>query len=427
MRRSQKIRLYPNNEQKTYFEKAFGCCRLAYNWCVKRIDEQLEKGLKINVFELKKEFNALKKDEFPFVYEVTKYATQQPFIQAGHALRKMYDDWKNKIPTKLHYRSKKAFNSFYIGGDQVQISYINKDLPRDLQVKRKKPYLRVPLLGYVKMSENLRYNGKIESVTISKKNGNYYASFEFFIEETPKKDLSLPLVGIDFGIESFLVLSCGIKIILPNFYFKSKKKITRLSRQLERKKHPKTKGDLTPQSNNYKKAKVKLAKAHEKINNQINDYIRKVVNILSEYFDVVSLETLNVKEMLKNKHLSRLISEHSFYKTKLLFANKFCVEFGKFMSSSNAYFPSTKMCSSCGNVKNEMPLSKRIYECDECGLIIDRDYNASLNLKNDCLNQIGKVIPEFTPTDLTALELDFKNQGILTSKVELGIKQNACL
>ena len=163
---SHKIELVPNNKQKSYFRKAFGCARLAYNWGLAEWQRRYKEGDKVDAYGLKKAFNAIKKEEFPFVGEVTKYATQQPFINLGKAFKKFFEDLKKGIVSYPQFKRKKDNEgSFYIGGDQVSLSDTNRNSKNFRKIphneKQKHQYLKVPNLGWVKMTERLRFIGKI--------------------------------------------------------------------------------------------------------------------------------------------------------------------------------------------------------------------------------------------------------------------------
>ena len=156
---SHKIELIPNNKAKTYFKKAFGCSRLAYNWGLAKWQEYYKQGIKKTHLDLKKEFNAIKKEQFPFVYEVSKYATQQPFTHLNLAFNKFFRDLKQgKLSYPKFKKKKDNQGSFYLGGDIIKFSTRNN-----------KTYLKITNLGKVRLREKLRFNGTINSATISQK------------------------------------------------------------------------------------------------------------------------------------------------------------------------------------------------------------------------------------------------------------------
>ena len=242
---SHKIELIPNNKQKTYFRKAFGCARLAYNWGLAEWQRRYKEGEKVDAYGLKKAFNAIKKDEYPFVLEVTKYATQQPFINLSKAFKKFFEDLKKGIVSYPQFKKKKDNEgSFYIGGDQIALSDINlnsktfRNVPHN--EKQKRQYLKVPNLGWVKMTERLRFIGKVNGVVISQQGNKYFASFSVQITEEEYKrthpkvcsDKANRKAGIDLGIKSALILSDGVAVDNPKPLKKNLRKIKRISRQL---------------------------------------------------------------------------------------------------------------------------------------------------------------------------------------------------
>ena len=432
---SHKIELQPNNKAKTYFSKAFGCSRLAYNWGLARWREKYEAGEKVSCLDLKKEFNAIKKEQFPFVYEVTKYAVQQPFIHLGEAFNKFFRDLKDgKVSYPQFKKKRDGYGSFYIGGDQASVTdtpKISKKL--DIQPGSKK-YLKVPNLGYVKMREEPRFEGKINGVTVSQNGDRYYASFSVEIDEAEYRRTHKPYagkgkgygVGIDVGIGSFAVLSDGIKIYAPKPLDKAAKKLVRLSRQLSKKQHPKTKGDATRKSANYCKASRRLSRLHRHIADTRNDFSHKLTTAMVRSYDYIAIEDLNVSGMARNHHLARAINDVSFYEFRRQLAYK-AGYMGKELVIANRFYPSSKTCSVCGYRKQELKLSEREYACPSCGSYIDRDYNASLNLYGLIKEKIGRVPSELTPADLAALQGLLAINLLATSKVETGIQQRSNL
>jgi len=397
---AHKIELKPNNKQITYFKKACGVSRLAWNWGVAKWEEYYKAGKKVNGMILKKEFNSIKKKEFPFVYEVTKYACQQPFIQLNEAYNRFFKGLAKKPKFKKKNRSQ---DSFYIGSDQIK-------------VKGKK--VHIPNLGWVRMREEIRFIGKISNATISKIADRWFISFAIkpSISYLPCKNQAS--VGIDLGIKHFAVLSNGSFIDNPKPLSKKLKRLRRLSKQLSRKQHPRKKGDTTKVSNNFKKHSLKLAKLHSKIANIRKDFLHKFTTYLTDNFKYISIETLNVKGMMSNGKLSRAISDIGMYEFKRQLKYKAELK-GNVILENDKWFASSKTCPNCGNIKKDLTLKDRVYECEVCGLRADRDYVASINLHN----QLPRVHREVTPVEITALNL---SAGLtdLTSIVEAGIKHH---
>lgn len=307
---SHKIELKPNNAAKTHFKKAFGCARLAYNWGLAKWQENWKLGIKASIYDIRKEFNATKKEQYPFVYEVSSYATMQPFIYLDNAFKKYFADLKKgKVSYPKLKKKRENQGSYYIGGDHVAI--------------QGETYLKVPKLGLVKMCEKLRFNGKINSVTISQKANKFFASFSMEISKaeynrTHKNVKHNRLnVGIDLGISHFATLSNGLVITSPKPLDKLTRLLTKRQRQLNKKVHPKTKCEAlkgVKKSNNYLKASNKLAKLHTKISNIRLDFLHKLTSHLVRNYDEICLEILSAKNMMKNHKLAKSLSDVSLSK-----------------------------------------------------------------------------------------------------------------
>ena len=310
--KGQIIRLEPNNKQITYFKKACGVARFAYNWGLSEWmkqyeqdkayrDDCLSKGIEVdksklnkpNLYSIKKKLNAIKKDEFPFMLEVTKCSPQEAIHQLGNAYQRFFKG-QSKYP---QFRKKGVNDRFTIDNSTFKI-LLRKD----------KPFVQIPKLGLVRMSEPLRLKGKILNGKVFTKGGYWFISINVELDEViqplPKTNKS---VGIDLGITSFATLSDGTKIQAPKPLKKELKKLKRLSKSLSRKQ----KG-----SKNREKAKTKLSRLHYRISNIRKDFLHKLTTMLVNEYDVICIENLNVKGMVKNSKLSRSINDLGFYEFK---------------------------------------------------------------------------------------------------------------
>ena len=293
--------------------------------------------------------------------------------------------------------------------------------------------MKIPLLDKpLKLTEKIKYNTKILSCTISHIYSLYFVSFTFEIseeelinEKAKLANLTNKSVGIDLGIKSALTLSVPINIHFPVRIKKENRKLIKLSRQLDRKVHPRTKGDTTKKSKNYLKAAFRLQKQYMRLFNMKKDFIEKVSSLIVRNFDYICMEDLNVQGMLKNHRLAKAISDVSFYKLREKIREK-CNMVGKFFILADRFFPSTKTCSCCGTYNSSIKLNDREFNCDYCEVTIDRDFNAATNLHKYLIGKIGRVTAEFTLADLTALENDFCINHLPTSKVETRNQYNFC-
>lgn len=442
---AHRIELKPNNKQKSYFRKAFGCARLAYNWGLAEWKRMYEAGEKPNGRKLRTQFNAIKKEQFPFVYEVTKCATEQPFDNLQSAFDKFFRDLKQgKVSYPQFKKKRDNEGSFYIQADKIILSETNRNSTTLSKIAHnengKHQYIHLPNMkhgGWVKMAEHIRFNyAKINNVCISQSGDKFYASFSFEITEDEYRRTHRHVetvdanrkVGIDMGIKSALILSDGIAIENPKPLKKNLRKIKRLSRQLSKRVHPKTKEERlkgVKKSNNYMKLSVRLAHAQGRVANIRRDYLHKVTTILTTHYGEIAIEDLNVKGMTKNHRLAQAINDVSFGELHRQIEYKAKTN-GVRVVTADRFFASSKMCSVCGEKKDSLSLSDRTYRCEHCGAVIDRDLNASLNLLGLLVNhKIGTDYPESTPADLTALLSRFSLSGIVTSKVETGKQQKS--
>ena len=404
---SHKIRVYPNNKQLTHIEKSFGVARFTYNWVLERFNKSQKDHSPFYLYELKKEFNAIKQDSFPFVCEVSKYASQEAFLDFKDALKAFYQKSSQRNNVTLKYRSKKdSVQNYYVGGDSIRIIRNNET---------KKEYLKLPKMTAIKLSENIRFDGHITGARIKKEHNAYYAvisidvNMQHCFEHKHRNG-----IGIDLGIKHHITLSNGLQIDYPNTS-KIIKRIQSEQRKLSRKVHPRTKDDPKIYSNNFFKQKAKLACFFRKLDNIKRDYESKVTSILAKNFNNICIEDLSVEPMKLNPYVAKKLQTLSFYNIKTNLEYK-CNIFASKLVIANRLFASSKTCSNCGAIKTNLTMSMRIYKCQKCGLIIDRDLNAAINLKK----YIGRVTSEFKPLDLEVLIADFNKSNLNVSRIEEG-------
>jgi putative transposase len=370
---THKIRLDPTCKQHVYFRKACGIARFAWNWALAKWEEKYKNGEKVNALTLKKEFNALKAKEFSWVYEVTKYACQQPFIH----LQKSFQAFFSKRTKHPKYKKKGIHDSFYIGGDQLKI--IGKRV-------------KIPNLGWVRLKESLRFEGKLNGATISRSAGYWFISITIETEQRPAPCESQASVGVDLGVKTLATLSDGSTFSSNQTLKNNLARLRRFQRQLARTKTG---------SKNRIKVKQRIAKLHYKIACSRNDTLHKLTTHVTQNFRHIVIEDLDISSMLKNKKLSRSISNGSWYEFRRQIIYKATLRKNKIFVADK-WFASSKKCSCCGNYKENLPLSERMYHCHQCKAEIDRDLNAAVCLKNlintvssteiDACGQNGSVI-----------------------------------
>ena len=358
---SHKIRLHPNNKQATYFAKAAGTARFAYNWALAEWQTQYaawqadSSQPKPSQFALRKQLNAVKREQFPWMLEVTKNAPQMAIIQLGNAFKNFFAG-RAKYP---QFKKKgKSRDSFTLTNDQFAINACR---------------IRIPNLGLVRMREALRFSGKILSATISRTADQWFASITVDTDSNhlpPTENQGV--VGVDLGVSALATLSTGEIVTGAKPHKALLSCLQRLSRSLSRK----VKG-----SNNRNKAKAKLAKLHARIANIRKNTLHQLTTDLTRRFHTIGIEDLNVSGMMQNRHLSRAISDRGFFEFRRQLVYKAEMR-GSIMVIADRFFASSKTCSACGEKLEKLPLSMRQWACPTCGTSHDRDVNAAMNLAN---------------------------------------------
>ena len=359
---SHKIRLDPNNKQATYLAKAAGTARFAYNWALAEWQIQYatwkddNSQPKPNQMSLRRQLNAIKREQFPWMLEVTKNAPQMAIIQLGAAFKSFFAG-RAKYP---QFKKKgKSRDSFTLTNDQFAIDAYR---------------IRIPNLGLVRMRETLRFSGKILSATVSRTADQWFASITVDTDQNhlpPAENQGT--VGVDLGVSALATLSTGEKVIGAKPHKALLSRLKRLSRSLSRK----VKG-----SANRHKVKQKLARLHAKIANIRQDSLHQLTTDLTRRFHTIGIEDLNVSGMVKNRHLSRAISDMGFFAFRRQLEYKAEMR-GAVVVVADRFFASSKTCSAsgCGHKVDKLPLSVREWTCPVCGAVHDRDINAAKNLQ----------------------------------------------
>jgi len=368
-----KVRLYPDGDQKILLEKHFGSCRFVWNYFLEvrnkyYVEHKNDKKKGLSAFDTMKMLTALKR-EITWLNEINSQSLQHSLVELDKAFRSFFKH-NTAYPT---FKSKKDKQYFIIPSG----------------FKARKNRLIIP-----KFPEGIRYRDKsaipkdIKQIIITKKADRYYALIQYESSVQPKKGEGA--VGIDMGIKHFLTTSDGIAIEPINAYRKYEKKLKRENRRLSRKK----KG-----SENRKKQILKLEKIYQKIKDVRTDFNHKVSTAIAKHYGTVVIEDLNIQGMAQNHRIAKSVLDQGWHQFKKMLEYKLQWRSSELIKIG-MFEPSSKMCSGCGNIKHDLKLSDRIYHCDVCGLTIDRDLNASINIRNIGLIKLGKGIPEFTPVEI---------------------------
>jgi putative transposase len=352
---AHKIELKPTAAQENHLLRACGTARFAYNWALAEWQKQYKAGGKPSEAALRKQLNAIKREQFPWMLEVSKAVPQNAVINLG-----------------------KAFDSFFAGRGKYPRFKRKDDAPTcrlddgPSKVAIASQRIRLPKLGWVETKEAARFPGQPRSATISRVAGKWFVScmFEVDVQSTVK---TAKTAGVDLGITTLATLSIdGVttKFSGPRPHKRLLGRVRRLSRSLSRK---------HPGSANRRKAKTKLARMHYKVACIRKDALHKLTHGLATTCERICIEDLNVRGMASNRRLARSIMDAAFfeYRRQLDYKAKM---YGSTVIVANRWFPSSKTCSCCGSVQ-VLSLSDRTWTCDGCGLTHDRDENAARNLE----------------------------------------------
>ena len=362
VRRAHRIALEPTGQQRQQFVRAAGCARFAWNWALAEWKQQYKAGAKPTANALKKQFNAVKRDLFPWLYESPKDANLQPFAALHEAFQRFFKKLAKHPTFKKKGRCKDAF---YVSNDKFS-----------LDGKR----VRLPRIGWVKMREALRFEGKVLGATVTRTADRWFLAVQVETELFPlqqvqgrlsRSETQANVVGVDLGIKHLAVLSDGRTFDNSNPLRVALRKLRRLNRRL----HRKLKG-----SANRRKTAGRVSRLHARMTNVRQDTLHKLTALLSRNYGHVVIEDLNVSGMLRNRRLARAIADVGFHEFRRQLTYKAEAD-GTLVTVADRWYASSKTCSGCGTVKEILALSQRDYVCMACGLVKDRDWNAACNLE----------------------------------------------
>ncbi len=359
--KAYRYELDPNNLQRTYFHKHAGIARFAYNWGLEHritlFNEQKGEKRFTDAMKQHKLLNKMKKTQFPWMYECSKCAPQEALRDLGQAFKNFYHGRKQGRSVGFpRFKRKGVRESFRLTGI----------------IRFEGRMIQLPRIGKVRIKERRPsyYNGRVLSATVRRRADRWFVSITVEEEIPDPAPIKGTAVGVDLGVKTLVTLSDGTTFSNPRALERRLRKIRKLSKSLSRKK----KG-----SKNREKARLRLAKMYLKTFNIRQDTLHKVTTYLAKSHSKIVVEDLGVSGMMKNRRLARVIADVGWYEFRRQLEYK-CEWYGsKFVVASRTY-PSSKRCSSCGHKKKELTLSEREYVCKECGVRIDRDLNAALNL-----------------------------------------------
>lgn len=374
MIKGYRIRIYPNKEQKILIEKHIGACRFIWNYMLNLQNENYKLGNKyIGKYDMIRSLTPMKKQEqYSWLYEISATSLQNICADLDNDFKGFFKKLNGYPKFKSKKKSKKNYpvcaNRFYFKDSK---------------------HIQIQMIGIVKCKTDFRIpigKHKFLNVRLSKESNKYFISFGLECENQTQK-LNDYSMGIDLGVKDLAVVSYDDKSLMFHNINKSSKmrkldkELKHLQRSVSRKYEINKQGDKYIKTNNIIKVEEKIRKIHKKISDIRNNYIHQVTHKLIELLPKrVVMEDLNVTGMMKNKHLSKAIAEQEFYKF-ISYVKYKCEWNGIEFIQVDRFYPSSKTCSCCGNLKKNLKLSERVYRCS-CGIEIDRDLNAAINLKN---------------------------------------------
>ena len=376
MLRAIKIRLYPNANQATHINKLLGCYRVVYNQCLNRkIQSYEENNISENQTTLGHfiHHELLKDDNFVWLREQNTKVLKQALIDMLNAYKNFFERHTG-YPKLKSKKDNKQSCRFELGAISKKNIYTDYKLSlaniRNVKFRCSKKYAE-----YLQ-----KHKANIRQATLTKLPcSEYYLSILVDGDLIHKVKESHHTIGVDLGIKDFVITSEGE--VFENLHFKKNesKKLIRLQKQLSRKQNG---------SNNRNKARIKLAKAYKRITDKKQYYLHQVSNYLIDENQVICMEDLNVSGMLKNHKLARSIQEMSFYEFKRMLEYK-ANWYGRKLVFVDRFYPSSKTCNHCGYINKKLKLSDRQWVCPDCGEIIERDYNAALNIRDEGIRLIS--------------------------------------
>lgn len=365
MLRTHKIRLDPNGAQIVYLTRACGVARFAWNWALTEWKRQYDAHKadpslpKPTEGALRRQLNTVKREQFPWMLEVTKCAPQEAIINLGTAYKNWFESLSgNRKGQKVRapqFKKKGRRDSFKVSSGEFRVDGCR---------------LRIPSLGWVRMRESLRFSGRPISLTVSRTAHAWFAAVTIDTDDVPAMSESQAVVGVDLGVKTLAVLSDGTVEAGPKALDALLARLRRLSRAHSRKQ----KG-----SANRRKSAQRLARLHWRIECRRNDALHKLTDRLTRDYSRIAVEDLNVRGMMANSRIARHIADACFGEFRRQLEYK-AAQRGVTVVVVDRWFPSSKMCSACGAIKTDLTLADRRWTCADCGAEHDRDLNAAKNI-----------------------------------------------
>ena len=373
MLKAFKYRIYPTQTQIQLIEKHFGSTRFLYNYFLDYRQKEYSKGNKATYMITQSKLTELKKQkEFEWLNECGSQSLQMALRELDNSYQRFF----KQLGGYPNFKSKKN-------------NYQSFTAPQNIKIENNKTYLPKFTKDGIKTKfhREIPKDAILKQATISRTNNQYFISI--LVDDnipTPKPIKAKNAVGLDVGTETLITTSDYVKYPNLRHTKKYEQKLKKLQKALSKKQHSRKKGDTTPKSNNYLKQLKKVQNLHTKIYNSRKDYLHKISNEITNQYDIICLESLNVKGMVKNKRLSKSISDVAWSEFMRQLEYKATWK-GKTITKIDKWFPSSQICSNCGSSTGKKPLHVRKFVCPHCNTSHDRDVNASINIRNYGLGQ----------------------------------------
>lgn len=383
MIKAHKIRLNPTPQDENYLRRAAGIARFAWNWTLEEYKRRKAAGEVIDWNEIKKQFRARIDAEFPFVREVTKCAAEEAINDLRRTINTYYKTKKSDPKSKVRFPGKrkrsKGVGGFGLANDKFWVEGHTAYIPK---------------LGSVNMAEELRFSGRVMSGRVKEQAGRWYLIVTVSIEARTTQSIASrsASVGIDFGLSSFATLSDGARIETQDRVRRSERKLRRLQRGLARKQKD---------SRNRAKWKLRIARTHERIRNQRQDFLHKFTASVGAAFAIICVESLNLKGLQRTR-FAKSFQDASIGEAINQLEYK-AAERGGIVQKVGRLFASSKLCSECGDKNELLALYDRKWKCSHCGTHHDRDLNAAVNIELEGLRLLaGSGFVGVTTVELAA-------------------------
>ena len=401
MLKAIKVRLYPSKEQSEYINRLCGCYRKVYNTCLER---------KINAYQEDKTNLGLSELGRFFHNELTKSEDSQYLNE--HNTKVLKQSIINLLDAYKNFFNGSGFPNFKSKHDKQSVRFPLESISKtntylDSRITLTKQLKNIQFECSEKDKKYLnKYREGIKSATLTRtKTDKYFLSILIDNHVQPMDKPLNDSIGIDMGIKTLMVCSNGQTFNNLNIRKSNEKQLIRLQRQLSRK---------VINSKNRNKIRLKLARKNERLNNIKLNYIHTITTQLVRENQTIIVEDLNVKGMLKNRKLSKSISELSIHEVFRLLRYK-CEWYGRNFIVIDRFYPSSKLCSKCGFKYSNLKLNERSWVCPECGGTHDRDFNASTNILLEGNRILGQRLPEFTPVDYPTADDPIRNDALKSS------------